>query len=100
MRGFGMTLDLESGTNRKWVIGEDEIKRWGDNNQPVNADLCRMETLAKQAEEYKQLMLDMGKMYYFLREAHCINAPEHDDDEDGLLDKYKEFADKTCDAIR
>ena len=52
------------------------------------------------ADKYKQYMIDMGKMYFFLREAHCINVPEQDEDEDGLLEQYKDFADQTCDAIR
>jgi hypothetical protein len=33
--GFGMTMDLERGTARQWVMGRDGIKRWADTNEPV-----------------------------------------------------------------
>lgn len=33
--GFGMTMDLERGTMRHWVMGGDGVKRWADNNEPV-----------------------------------------------------------------
>lgn len=36
MRGFGMQLDIESGTMRRWFVGADGIKRWADNDTPVN----------------------------------------------------------------
>jgi hypothetical protein len=35
IRGFGFEFDIKSGKRRDWFIGEDGIKRWGDNNQPV-----------------------------------------------------------------
>lgn len=35
LRGFGMTMDIKRGTMRRWVVGEDGIKRWVDNNKPV-----------------------------------------------------------------
>ena len=28
--GFGMTMDLERGTMRQWVMGRDGVKRWAD----------------------------------------------------------------------
>lgn len=33
-----MTIDLVRGTTRQWVVGEDGVKRWVDNNEPVNMD--------------------------------------------------------------
>lgn len=35
LRGFGVTMDLERGTMRSWVVGSDGVKRWADTNQPV-----------------------------------------------------------------
>lgn len=32
--GFGMTIDLEHGTSRNWVIGRDGVKRWADSGLP------------------------------------------------------------------
>lgn len=32
--GFGMTMDLERGTMRQWVMGRDGVKRWADNDEP------------------------------------------------------------------
>jgi hypothetical protein len=41
--GFGMTMDLERGTTRQWVMGRDGIKRWNDTNEPValRCEPCR-----------------------------------------------------------
>ena len=36
MRGFGMDFDLKRGTSRAWYAGDDGIKRWADNDQPVD----------------------------------------------------------------
>lgn len=33
-----MTMDLERGTMRQWVIGRDGVKRWADTNEPVQSD--------------------------------------------------------------
>ena len=33
--GFGITMDLERGTSRQWVIGRDGVKRWADNGEQV-----------------------------------------------------------------
>jgi hypothetical protein len=35
MQGFGFTYDLRSGVARQWYVGKDGVKRWGDNNKPV-----------------------------------------------------------------
>jgi hypothetical protein len=35
-RGFGLTLDLARGTQRRWVMGRDGIKRWADDGKPVD----------------------------------------------------------------
>jgi hypothetical protein len=32
--GFGMTVDLERGTSRQWVMGRDGVNRWSDNGEP------------------------------------------------------------------
>lgn len=34
--GFGMTMDLERGIMRKWVMGRDGVKRWADGGEPVD----------------------------------------------------------------
>lgn len=31
LRGFGMTLDLETGRVRNWYVGADGVKRWADD---------------------------------------------------------------------
>ena len=33
--GFGITIDIPTGTARQWYCGRDGIKRWADNDQPV-----------------------------------------------------------------
>lgn len=33
--GFGMTMDLERGTMRQWVMGRDGVKRWADTDEPI-----------------------------------------------------------------
>ena len=38
LRGFGMTMDIERGTMRSWVVGADGVKRWADSNAPVEAE--------------------------------------------------------------
>ncbi len=35
-----MTMDLERGTARQWVIGRDGVKRWADANEPVEPLRC------------------------------------------------------------
>lgn len=37
--GFGMTMDLERGTMRQWVMGRDGVKRWADSGEPVEKPL-------------------------------------------------------------
>ena len=34
--GFGFTHDTETGLSRKWVIGQDGVKRWHDTGEPVD----------------------------------------------------------------
>ena len=36
--GFGTTIDLERGTSRQWVMGEDGVKRWVDNGEVVQPE--------------------------------------------------------------
>ena len=33
--GFGVTVDLASGTQRRWVQGPDGVRRWADTGTPV-----------------------------------------------------------------
>lgn len=37
--GFGVTIDLERGTSRQWVMGRDGVKRWADNGQPLTQEV-------------------------------------------------------------
>lgn len=37
--GFGITLDIERGTSRQWVMGRDGVKRWADTGQPLTQEL-------------------------------------------------------------
>jgi hypothetical protein len=39
--GFGMTMDLERGTSRRWVIGRDGVKRWADDGLPCEPNCDR-----------------------------------------------------------
>lgn len=41
--GFGVTFDLRTGTQRRWVIGRDGVKRWSDNDMPVNNTVAKKE---------------------------------------------------------
>jgi len=36
LRGFGFLLDIQSGQIRRWYVPADGIKRWADNDQPVD----------------------------------------------------------------
>ena len=36
LRGFGVTLDVETGLTRRWVVGSDRVKRWADTMQPCD----------------------------------------------------------------
>lgn len=40
-RGFGITVDIERGTTRNWVMGADGVKRWVDNMSPVYESLLK-----------------------------------------------------------
>lgn len=35
--GFGFEIDLQTGMTRRWYIDRQGIKRWADNDQPVDA---------------------------------------------------------------
>jgi hypothetical protein len=35
LRGFGFMFDLQTGQSRKWYVPSDGIKRWADNDKPV-----------------------------------------------------------------
>jgi hypothetical protein len=37
LRGFGMTLDLETGRMRNWYVDREGVKRWADDDSPVEA---------------------------------------------------------------
>jgi len=40
--GFGMVMDLERGTTRRWVMGSDGVKRWADTGKPVSEQrMCK-----------------------------------------------------------
>lgn len=43
LRGFGVTFDLETGSVRQWYVGADGVKRWADNDAPVDAHEERRE---------------------------------------------------------
>ena len=36
-----MTMDLERGTMRQWVIGRDGVKRWADSGEPTEPLRCK-----------------------------------------------------------
>lgn len=38
LRGFGTTYDLETGRARNWYVGADGVKRWADNDEPVQPE--------------------------------------------------------------
>lgn len=38
MKGFGFEYDVKTGVSRKWVIGDDGVKRWHDTGEPVKAE--------------------------------------------------------------
>jgi hypothetical protein len=88
-RGFGMTLDIERGLMRQWVIGRDGVKRWADNNRPVDEQA---------PHEILQAAIDTANVY-----ASC----PHEDlrlvtlrmDEPPLRDWSRHAAIRRCRAI-
>lgn len=40
-RGFGVTMDIERGATRNWVVGSDGVKRWVDSMAPVYDSLLK-----------------------------------------------------------
>lgn len=39
LRGFGMSFDCERGTVRNWYVDKFGVRRWADNDAPVE-DPC------------------------------------------------------------
>jgi hypothetical protein len=37
LRGFGMTLDLETGRMRNWYVDREGVKRWADGDSTTSA---------------------------------------------------------------
>ena len=37
-KGFGMAMDLRSGSMRNWFIGSDGVRRWADTQEPVDSE--------------------------------------------------------------
>ena len=35
LRGFGITFDIYQGRDRNWYQNEGDVKRWADNDEPV-----------------------------------------------------------------
>ena len=35
LRGFGVTFDIFTGRARNWYQSEGDVKRWADNDEPV-----------------------------------------------------------------
>ena len=35
LRGFGITFDIYQGRARNWYQNAGDVKRWADNDQPV-----------------------------------------------------------------
>ena len=71
-----------------------------DNAHSILADCYgTIGFLDSEVKRLKQLMNDMAKYYWFLRNGHCIHVDEESDD-DGLMECYLDAADQTCDAIR
>ena len=36
LRGFGFVFKVGAGTTRNWYAGQDGIRRWSDNDQPMD----------------------------------------------------------------
>lgn len=36
--GFGMSVDVQTGAVRRWVMGRDGVRRWADTGDPCDAD--------------------------------------------------------------
>lgn len=36
LRGFGLAFDLLTKTERNWYQDDGDVKRWADNDEPVN----------------------------------------------------------------
>lgn len=62
--GFGMTMDLERGTMRHWVLGTDGVKRWADTNEPMGKP-------GLPGEQYKPSNSDEGYAFLGYWCANC-----------------------------
>ena len=38
LRGFGVTFDIYQGRARNWYQNAGDVKRWADNDQPVEEE--------------------------------------------------------------
>ena len=56
--GFGVTMDLERGTSRQWVMGRDGVKRWADDGAPVDGSCA--ECGAKDAAQAATMCICSG----------------------------------------
>lgn len=45
--GFGVFFDFKNGSIRHWFMGCDGIKRWADNNEPVNKSAALPNDIAR-----------------------------------------------------
>jgi len=36
LRGFGFVFKVGAGTTRSWYAGQDGVRRWTDNDQPMD----------------------------------------------------------------
>ena len=48
-----MTMDLERGTMRQWVMGRDGVKRWADTNEPVERTKMGLTDYAVQRDKFQ-----------------------------------------------
>lgn len=51
--GFGITIDLERGTSRRWAMGRDGVKRWADSGQELTQEL--LNSMMREPGESKRL---------------------------------------------
>ena len=38
LRGFGFTFDVQTGRTRNWYIDPEGVKRWADDDSPVEPE--------------------------------------------------------------
>lgn len=66
--GFGMTMDLERGTMRKWVIGRDGVKRWADTGDACEG--CRR--CGGETKPSKAIAQTLTGLPDFPGDNHCV----------------------------